>query len=144
MAITIKMQKVSDVPMPNYAHKGDSGVDLYSAEDVVLKPMERKLIPTGLKMAIPYGYEGQVRPKSGLALNHGIGHANSVGTIDSGYRGEIKVPVINLSSESYKIEKGKKIGQMIFAKVEEASFEEVEDLGQTTGNENGFGSTGLD
>ena len=77
MAITIKMQKVSDVPMPNYAHKGDSGVDLYSAEDVVLKPMERKLIPTGLKMAIPYGYEGQVRPKSGLALNHGIGHANS-------------------------------------------------------------------
>ncbi|HJN56589.1 MAG: dUTP diphosphatase [Candidatus Woesearchaeota archaeon] len=144
MAITIKMQKVSDVPMPNYAHKGDSGVDLYSAEDVVLKPMERKLIPTGLKMAIPYGYEGQVRPKSGLALNHGIGHANSVGTIDSGYRGEIKVPVINLSSESYKIEKGKKIGQMIFAKVEEASFEEVEDLGQTTRNENGFGSTGLD
>ncbi|MDP6548296.1 MAG: dUTP diphosphatase [Candidatus Woesearchaeota archaeon] len=143
MAITIKMQKVSDVPMPNYAHKGDSGVDLYSAEDVVLKPMERKLIPTGLKMAIPYGYEGQVRPKSGLALNHGIGHANSVGTIDSGYRGEIKVPVINLSSESYKIEKGKKIGQMIFAKVEEASFEEVEDLGQTTRNENGFGSTGL-
>ena len=138
------MQKVSDVPMPNYAHKGDSGVDLYSAEDVVLKPMERKLIPTGLKMAIPYGYEGQVRPKSGLALNHGIGHANSVGTIDSGYRGEIKVPVINLSSESYKIEKGKKIGQMIFAKVEEASFEEVEDLGQTTRNENGFGSTGLD
>ncbi|MAH33344.1 dUTP diphosphatase [archaeon] len=141
--MTIKMQKVSDVPMPNYAHKGDSGVDLYSAEDVVLKPMERKLIPTGLKMAIPYGYEGQVRPKSGLALNHGIGHANSVGTIDSGYRGEIKVPVINLSSESYKIEKGKKIGQMIFAKVEEASFEEVEDLGQTTRNENGFGSTGL-
>lgn len=144
MAIKIKMQKVSDVPMPSYAHKGDSGVDLYSAEDAVLKPMERKLIPTGLKMAIPYGYEGQVRPKSGLALNHGISHANCVGTIDSCYRGEIKVPVINLSNESYKIEKGKKIGQMIFAKVEEASFEEVKDLGQTTRNENGFGSTGID
>ena len=143
MVIKIKMQKVADVPTPSYAHKGDAGVDLYSAEDCVLKPMERKLIPTGLKLEIPYGYEGQVRPKSGLAMNHGITHANAVGTIDSGYRGEIKVPVINLGTEAYRIEKGKKIGQIIFAKVEEAVFEEAGQLSETTRSENGFGSTGL-
>ena len=143
MAIKIKMQKISDVPTPSYAHKGDSGVDLHAAEDYVLKPMERKLIPTGLKLEIPYGYEGQVRPKSGLALNHGISHANAVGTIDSSYRGEIKIPLINLSNKSYKIEKGKKIAQLVFAKVEEIIFEEVDELNNTTRNEGGFGSTGL-
>ena len=143
MVIKIKMQKVADVPTPSYAHKGDAGVDLYSTEDCVLKPMERKLIPTGLKLEIPLGYEGQVRPKSGLAINHGISHANAVGTIDSSYRGEIKVPVINLSTETYRIEKGKKIGQLIFAKVEEAVFEETGQLSETTRSDNGFGSTGL-
>src|SRR3989338_9601246 len=109
MPLTIKMQKVSDVPTPSYAHKGDAGVDLYAAEDTTLRPMERKLVPTGLKLEIPYGYEGQVRPKSGLAINHGISHANAVGTIDSSYRGEIKVPLINLSNKEYKVEKRKKI-----------------------------------
>jgi len=143
MPLTIKMQKLSDLPTPSYAHKGDAGVDLYAAEEYTLKPMERKLIPTGLKLEIPYGYEGQVRPKSGLAMNEGISHANAVGTIDSSYRGEIKIPLINLSNKSYKIEKGKKIGQIIFTKVEEAVFEEVEELSTTTRNENGFGSTGL-
>lgn len=143
MPLTIKMQRVSDVPTPSYAHKGDAGVDLYAAEDTLLKPMERKLVPTGLRLEIPYGYEGQVRPKSGLAITHGISHANAVGTIDSSYRGEIKVPLINLSNKSYKVEKGKKIGQIIFAKVEEAVFEEAEQLTETTRQENGFGSTGL-
>ncbi|MAG72192.1 MAG: dUTP diphosphatase [Acidobacteria bacterium] len=143
MTIKIKMQKIADIPTPNYAHKGDSGVDLYAAEDCILKPMERKLVPTGLKLEIPYGYEGQVRPKSGLALNYGISHANAVGTIDSSYRGEIKVPLINLNDKLYKVEKGKKIGQLIFAKVEEAVFEEVKELEKTTRNESGFGSTGL-
>ena len=143
MPLTIKMQKVSDVPTPSYAHKGDAGVDLYAAEDTTLKPMERKLVPTGLRLEIPYGYEGQVRPKSGLAINHGISHANAVGTIDSSYRGEIKVPLINLSDKPYKVEKGKKIGQIIFAKVEEAVFEEAEQLSETTRQERGFGSTGL-
>jgi len=143
MALKIKMQKVSDIPTPSYAHKGDSGADLYAAEEFTLNPMERKLIPTGLKLEIPYGYEGQVRPKSGLAIEHGISHANAVGTIDSSYRGEIKVPVINLGNKPYKIEKGKKIGQIIFAKVEEAVFEEVGILSNTTRNDNGFGSTGL-
>ena len=143
MVLKIKMQKISDVPTPSYAHKGDSGMDLYAAEDNTLKPMERKLIPTGLKLEIPLGYEAQVRPKSGLAINDGISHANTVGKIDSSYRGEIKVPLINLSNKLFKVEKGKKIGQMIFAKVEEAVFEEVKELGKTTRNDSGFGSTGL-
>jgi dUTP pyrophosphatase len=143
MPIKIKMQKVSDVPTPSYAHRGDSGVDLYAAEDYLIKPMERRLIPTGLKLEIPYGYEGQVRPKSGLAITHGISHVNAVGTIDSSYRGEIKVPVINFSDKPYKIEKGKKIGQLVFARVEEAVFEEAGELSNTTRNDNGFGSTGL-
>ena len=144
MVLNVKIKKVADIKTPFYAHKGDSGVDLYAAEEYLLKPMERKLIPTGIKIEIPYGYEAQIRPKSGLAVEHGISHANSVGTIDSSYRGEIKIPMINLSDNPYKIEKGKKIGQMIFAKVETAVFEEVEDLGETTRNDKGFGSTGLD
>ena len=141
--VKIKIKKTADAKTPSYAHKGDAGVDLHSAEDYLLKPMERKLISTGIKLSIPYGYEAQVRPKSGLAIEHGISHANSVGTIDSGYRGEIKVPLINFSDKPYKIEKGKKIGQMVFAKVEEAVFEEVEELDSTSRGEGGFGSTGM-
>ena len=142
--LKIKIKKVADVKTPSYAHKGDSGVDLYAAEEHVLEPMERRLIPTGIMIEMPYGYEAQIRPKSGLAVEHGIGHVNSVGTIDSCYRGEIKIPLINFSDKAYKVEKGKKIGQMVFAKVEEAIFEEVEELSKTSRNEKGFGSTGLD
>ncbi len=142
--LKVKIKRVADVKMPSYVHKGDSGVDLYATEDYLLGPMERKLIATGIKLEIPYGYEAQVRPKSGLAIEHGITHANCVGTIDSSYRGEIKVPIINLSDKPYKIEKGKKIGQLVFAKVEEAVFDEVKELEVTTRNENGFGSTGLE
>ena len=142
--LKVKIKKIADVKTPHYVHKGDSGVDLYAAEDYTLKPMERRLISTGIKIEIPHGYEAQVRPKSGLAIEHGISHANSIGTIDSGYRGEIKVPLINFGDKLYKIEKGKKIAQMVFAKVEEAVFEEVEELSSTTRNEGGFGSTGLD
>ncbi len=144
MALKVKIKKIGNAKTPTYAHKGDSGVDLYAAEDCLLKPLERKLIGTGIKIAIPYGYEAQIRPKSGLALQHGISHANSVGTIDSSYRGEIKIPMINLGNKPYKIEKGKKIAQMVFAKVEEAVFIQVNQLGETTRNENGFGSTGLE
>lgn len=144
MVLKVKIKKIADAKMPVYAHKGDSGVDLYAAEHYLLKPMERKLVATGIKIAVPYGYEAQIRPKSGLALEHGISHANCIGTIDSSYRGEIKIPMINFGNAPYKIEKGKKIGQMIFAKVEEAVFEEVDELGKTTRNEKGFGSTGLD
>ena len=141
--LKVKIKKVADVKSPAYAHKGDSGVDLYAAEEYLLKPMERKLIATGIRIAIPYGYEAQIRPKSGLALL-GISHANCIGTIDSSYRGEIKIPIINFSDKPYKIEKGKKIGQMVFAKVEEAVFDEVDEIEVTTRNEQGFGSTGLD
>ena len=144
MVLKVKIKKIADAKTPFYAHKGDAGVDLYAAEDYLLRPMERKLIGTGIKIAIPYGYEAQVRPKSGLALEHGISHANSIGTIDSSYRGEIKIPLINFSDNPYKIEKGKKIAQMIFAKVETAVFEEIDELEETTRNEKGFGSTGLD
>jgi len=143
MALRIKIQKIADIPTPSYAHKGDAGVDLYAAESCTLKPMERRLVGTGIKMEIPYGYEGQVRPKSGLAINHGITQINCTGTIDSSYRGEIKVPLINLSNTEYKVEKGKKIGQLIIAKVEEAVFEEVEELSDTSRADKGFGSTGL-
>ena len=142
--LNVKIRRVADVKIPCYAHKGDAGVDLYAAEDYLLKPMERRLIGTGIKVAIPQGYEAQVRPKSGLAIEHGISQINSIGTIDSSYRGEIKVPLVNLSDKPYKIEKGKKIAQMVFAKVEEAVFDEVEELDETTRNEKGFGSTGLD
>jgi len=144
MALQVKIKKIADVKTPFYAHKGDSGMDLYAAEECTLNPMERRLVGTGLKIAVPHGYEAQVRPKSGLAIEHGISHANCIGTIDSSYRGEIKVPMINLSDKPYRIEKGKKIGQMVFAKVEEAVLEEVQELGETTRSDKGFGSTGLD
>lgn len=141
--VTVKIKKIKEVSTPSYAHEGDAGVDLHSAEEYSLNPMERILVSTGIMMAIPKGYEGQVRPKSGLAINHGLGFVNSVGTIDSGYRGEIKIPCINFSDGVIKIEKGNKIGQMVFNKVEEVSFEEVEELDETSRNQGGFGSTGL-
>ena len=142
--LKIKIKKTPEVKTPFYIHKADLGVDVYAAESCLLKPMERKLISTGIKIAVPYGYEAQIRPKSGLAIEHGISHANCVGTIDSSYRGEIKIPMINFSDKPYSIEKGKKIAQMVFAKVETAIFEEVEELDKTTRNEGGFGSTGMD
>jgi dUTP pyrophosphatase len=143
MVIKIKIKLADGAKMPDYAHKGDSGMDLYSFEDFVLQPMERKLARTGVMLEIPTGYEAQVRPKSGLAINHGISHVNCIGTIDSGYRGEVKVSLINLSSVPYHIEKGKKIGQMVFAKVEEVHLEQASELSETSRGSGGFGSTGL-
>ena len=142
MALRIKIQKIADIPTPSYAHKGDAGVDLYAAEDAVLKAGERKLIRTGIKIAIPEGYEGQVRPKSGLALKHGLSIVNSPGTVDSSYRGEVGVICINLGNEPIKIEKGKKVAQMVFKKIETVKFEEVPQLDDTSRGEGGFGSTG--
>ena len=140
----VKVKRLDDeVKMPAYAHKGDSGMDLYANEDATLESLERKAIGTGLKIEIPEGYEAQVRPKSGLAVNHGITVLNTPGTVDSSYRGEIKVIIANLSKEAYKIEKGKKIAQIVFAKVEIADTEETKELNETTRNEGGFGSTGL-
>lgn len=139
----LKIQKIADVPLPKYAHKGDAGMDLYSAEDLVLKPGERKLVSAGIKIAVPEGYEAQVRPKSGLTLNHGITILNTPGTIDSGYRGEVKCILVNHGQEDFKIEKGSKIAQMVINKIETAEIEEVSELDETKRGEGGFGSTGL-
>ena len=142
--LEIAVQKLNaDVKMPGYAHDGDAGLDLYSTIDHVLRPGERVLIPTGLKMAIPHGYEGQVRPKSGLALKHGLTVLNTPGTVDAPYRGEVGVILINLDpGNSYEIKKGEKVAQMVFNKVEYAAFTEAAELNVTTRGEGGYGSTG--
>ncbi len=140
--INVKIQKIKDnAIIPHYAHDGDAGLDLYSTEDYLLKPGERVLVSTGIKIAVPKGYEAQVRPKSGLALKHGLSVVNTPGTIDAGYRGEVGVIVINLGKEDVKIEKEKKVAQMVFNKVEEATFSE-EELDDTKRGIGGFGSTG--
>ena len=138
----IQIQKVEDVTTPSYAQPGDAGLDLYSAEELELAPGERKIVSTGIKMAIPEGYEAQIRPKSGLAAKHGISVVNTPGTIDAGYRGIVGVILINHGNESFKVEKDSKIAQMVINKVEIAEFEEVDALDETARGEGGFGSTG--
>jgi len=133
-----------DAKIPCYAHEGDAGLDLFSAEEVTIEPGERKLIGTGFNIAVEKGYEAQVRPKSGLAINYGIGVLNSPGTIDASYRGEIKVIVINHSKEPFTIGKGTKIAQMVLTKIEKAEIVEVKELDETSRNKGGFGSTGLE
>ena len=140
----IKIQKINpEAIIPHYIHKGDAGLDLYSIEDVIVAAGERKLVGTGFKVEIPMGYEMQVRPKSGLAANYGITVLNTPGTIDCGYRGEVKVIIFNSSKENYQVKRGEKIAQAVIAKVEEAEIEEVEELSETTRGDGGFGSTGL-
>ncbi len=118
-------------------------MDLYSTINHILQPGARAFIPTGLKMAIPHDYEGQVRPKSGLALKHGITVLNTPGTVDAPYRGEVGVILINLDPKTpYEIKKGEKVAQMVFNKVEHTVFSEANELAATTGGEGGYGSTG--
>ena len=141
----LKVKKIhEDAKIPAYAHEGDSGMDLYSVEETILQPGERKLVKTGLQISLPKGFEAQVRPKSGLAAKFGVTVLNTPGTVDSGYRGEIMALMVNLGSHEYKIEKVKKIAQMVIAKVEEAEIEVVENLDDTTRKDGGFGSTGQD
>ena len=142
--LEIPVQRLNEgAAIPAYAHDGDAGVDLYAAADLIVRPGERALVPTGLKMAIPYGYEGQVRPKSGLALKHGITVLNTPGTVDAPYRGEVGVIVINHDPKSaYEVKKGDKIAQMVFNKVERAVFSEVSGLEATSRGSGGYGSTG--
>jgi dUTP pyrophosphatase len=142
--LEILVQKLcEDAEVPKYAHDGDAGVDLYARTGHSIKPGGRALVPTGIKLAIPYGYEGQVRPKSGLALKHGITVLNTPGTVDAPYRGEVCVIIINHDAAAvYEIKKGEKIAQMIFNKVEYAAFREVPLLDETSRGEGGFGSTG--
>ncbi len=140
----VKLKKlVPDAQLPEYAHFGDSGADLFAVEERVLQPLERAAVGTGLAAEVPEGYELQVRPKSGLALKSGLTVLNTPGTIDFGYRGEIKVILINLSQEPYRIQVGQKIAQLVVAPVVYARFEETEVLTETARGAGGFGSTGL-
>lgn len=133
------------VPLPKYMSHSASGMDLYAAVDseIVLKPGDRKLVPTGFKMALPEGYEAQVRPRSGLAIKNGISVLNTPGTIDEDYRGEVGVILINHSSEDFKIKRCDRIAQMVINKVEQADIEEVQSLSETHRSSGGFGHTGV-
>lgn len=142
----IKLPHGQDLPSPKYQTKGAAGFDLQAAlgegESILLKPQEYKLIPTGIALMIPFGYEGQIRPRSGLALKSGITCLNSPGTIDSDYRGEIKVLLINHSCEDFLITHGIRIAQMVIAPVVQMNFSQVEILEETERGAQGFGSTG--
>lgn len=142
--IKVKIVNRSGNPLPEYATPLSAGVDLRSSseEDIFLWPGDRKLIPTGLFLEIPEGNEGQVRPRSGLAIKHGITVLNAPGTIDADYRGEVKVILANLGNDTFTITKGERIAQLIFTKVEKATFVEVESLEETERGEGGFGHTG--
>lgn len=140
MVITIKLKKLSDVKMPTKEHNSDAGIDLYSAETVILKSGDIKKIKTGISVSIPVGYAGLIWDKSGLSMNNGLKTLG--GVVDSGYRGEILVGIVNLSSESYTIEKNHKVAQMLIQKIEDINIEEVDKLDTTDREEKGFGSSG--
>ncbi len=145
MQIKIRRLKDSeDLPLPGYESKGSSGMDIRASikGDVQLKPGEIMLIPTGLAVSVPAGYEAQIRPRSGLALRHGIGMVNSPGTIDSDYRGEIGIVMINWGAEPFTIKRGDRIAQMVISKVYRADLVEVDDLDTTVRGKGGFGHTG--
>ena len=140
----IKIINKSANPLPTYATPGSAGMDLMASIEtpVTLQSLERQLIPTGLYMELPEGYEAQVRPRSGLAIKHGLTCLNSPGTIDSDYRGEIKVILVNLSATPHTIQPGDRIAQMVIGKVEQVGWELVTVIGETVRNAGGFGHTG--
>ena len=142
--VEVKVVREKGVELPKYETKGSAGMDVRAniKEPITLKSLERILIPTGLRVAIPDGYEIQVRPRSGLAIKHGITMLNTPGTVDSDYRGELKVIVVNLSNEAYTIEPNERIGQFVLNKIEQIEFVEVEELESTERGEGGFGHTG--
>lgn len=143
--VVLKVKRLeNNKSMPEYATPGSAGMDLTAGidEPVALKPLERRLIPTGLIIELPKGYEAQVRPRSGMSIKHGITLVNCVGTIDEDYRGELKVPVINLSEEEYIINPGDRIAQMLIAPVIKVMIDEVKSVNRTERSTGGFGSTG--
>ena len=142
--VPVKIINKSSHPLPSYQTSQSAGMDLRAnnPEPIVLKPLMRAIVPTGLFLELPKGYEAQIRPRSGLAAKKGIGLVNSPGTIDADYRGEIGVIVVNLSNEDFTIEKGERIAQMVIAKHEVASWQEVESLNESDRGSGGFGSTG--
>ena len=143
--VQIKVVNKGKQPLPTYATAQSAGMDLRANIDspVTLKPMERRLVPTGLHIALPEGYEAQVRPRSGLALKHGITVLTTPGTVDPDYRGEIMVLLINFSNEEFVINAGERIAQMVIARHEQAQFEEVEVLDETERGAGGYGHTGV-
>lgn len=142
---TIKIINKSKNEIPKYQTENSAGVDIRASldEDLVLKAGEFKLVSTGIFLEIPSSYEVQIRARSGLSIKHGIGLVNGIGTIDSDYRGEIKVPLINFSKEDFTIENGMRIAQMILSKYEKINFEEVDELSDSERQDGGFGSTGV-
>ncbi|MDR0420853.1 MAG: dUTP diphosphatase [Prevotellaceae bacterium] len=140
----VKAVNKSAFDLPQYATAQSAGLDLRAniEEEIILKPLERKLIPTGLFIELPDGYEAQIRPRSGLALKHGISLLNTPGTIDSDYRGEIGVILVNLSNDEFVLKPGERIAQMIICKFERIEWESVSDLSQSERGDGGFGSTG--
>ena len=143
-SIEIKIINISDNPLPDYATAGSSGMDIRAnlSESSAISPMERILIPTGIFLEIPYGYEVQIRPRSGMAIKNGITCLNTPGTIDSDYRGEIKIILINLSNETQMIQNGERIAQMVIQKVEKIDWELSVEIEETNRSAGGFGSTG--
>lgn len=141
----LRLPHAKDLPLPFYATEGSAGLDLLAAvdSDFELKPGARAAIPCGIALAVPHGYEAQVRPRSGLALNHGLTWLNAPGTIDSDYRGEIKAILINHGDQPFVIKRGAKVAQMVIARHEHAQFVEVSELGATERGAGGFGSTGI-
>ena len=145
---TVRVRRLSaaaGLPLPEPASPGSAGADLRAAvvDDLVLAPGERALVPTGLVLEIPLGWEGQVRPRSGLALRHGVTLLNSPGTIDSDYRGEVGVVLVNLGAAPFTVRRGDRIAQLVLAPVTRASWLKVDELDETQRGEGGFGSTGL-
>lgn len=143
--ISINIINQSHHPLPKYQTAGSAGMDLcaFIPETIILQPMERVLIPTGLFMELPQGYEAQVRPRSGISIKKGITVINAPGTIDSDYRGEVKVPIVNLSGEVQTIEDGERVAQMVIAKHETIAWKEVTALNETERGAGGFGHTGV-
>ncbi|HSA06598.1 MAG TPA: dUTP diphosphatase [Candidatus Gastranaerophilales bacterium] len=143
--ITLKIEKLSNnKKLPYYATEGSAGMDITAGIDspVEIKPLERKLIPTGIIIELPEGYEAQIRPRSGLSIKHGITLVNCVGTIDEDYRGEVCVPLVNLSDTSYEIQPGERIAQMIISPTQKVEMEIIEKVSSTARAAGGFGSTG--
>ena len=140
----VKIVNKSPFALPAYATEHSAGMDLRAgiSEPLVLKPLQRVLVPTGLYIELPVGFEAQIRPRSGLAIKHGISLVNTPGTIDADYRGEIKIIVVNLSSEDFTLNPGERIAQMVVARHEKVEWEEVEVLEESARGEGGFGSTG--
>ena len=142
--MTLRITRIHpDAQLPAYAHPGDAGMDVCACERVVLAPMSRALVPTGLQIALPPGTEAQIRPRSGNAFKHGVTVLNTPGTIDEGYRGEVKILLANLGAETFVVEPGMRVAQMVVAPVLRVNIEEAATLDATARGEGGFGSTGV-